>query len=157
MASETTNLVLRSPISGMVTTPRVSDRLGTYLTEGTEVAEIADMQTMRARIYISEYDMHKYRPGSTGRLHVDGILGKWDAGKLQVLPATSEVAPGLVDLREFQGMRPPKFYEVDLRVSNPGGRLRPGMVGTARVYGDRHSLAGFAVREVADFFRRKVW
>jgi len=157
LASETANLELKSPISGIVTTPRIADRLGTFVTEGTEVAEVADTTTMRARIYVSEYDMHKYRPDAHGRLHVDGILGKWDAGNVQVSAASSEIAPGLIDLSKFRGMRPPTFYEMDLIVGNPDGRLKPGMVGAGRVYGQRRSLAGFAYREIAAFLGRKVW
>jgi putative peptide zinc metalloprotease protein len=157
LASETSNLELKSPIAGIVTTPRVADRLGSFVTEGTELAEVADTRSMRARIYVSEYDMYRYRPGSPGRLHVNGLIGNWDAGKLQVTPASSDIAAGLADLTEFQGMRPPKFYGMDLVVLNSDGRLKPGMVGSARVYGRRRSLAGFAYREIADFIGRKLW
>jgi putative peptide zinc metalloprotease protein len=157
LASKTADLELKSPISGIVTTPRIADQLGSFVTEGTEVAEVADIRAMRARIYVSEYDMHKYRPDARGRLHVDGIVGKWDSGKTRASVASSEIAPGLNDLSKFKGMRLPTFYEIDLWVSNPDSRLRPGMVGTARVYGPRRSLAGFACREIAEFFGRKVW
>ena len=157
LISETSNLRLKSPIDGIVTTPRVEDRVGSFVTEGTELAEVADTRNMRARIYVSEYDMHKYHSGSLGRLRVEGMVGKWDAGQMQVSAVSSETAPGLVDLTEFQGMRPPKFYEIDLVVTNSDGRLKPGMVGAARVYGRRRSLAGLVYREVADFAGRKVW
>ena len=157
LASETANLELKSPIRGIVTTPRLEDRLGSFVTVGTEVAEVADIGIMRARIYISEYDMHKYRPDSQGRLHVDGIVGKWEAGNVQVSAASSEIAAGLMDLSKFKGMRSPTFYEMNLLVSNSDGRLKPGMVGTGRVYGQRRSLAGLAYQEMAAFVARKVW
>jgi putative peptide zinc metalloprotease protein len=156
-ASETANLELKSPIHGIVITPRLEDRLGSFVTEGTEFAEVADIGTMRARIYVSEYDMHTYRPDSQGRLHVDGIVGKWETGNVQVSAASSEIAPGLMDLSKFKGMRPPTFYEMDLLVSNADGRLKPGMVGTGRVYGQRRGLAGLAYQEIAAFFGRKIW
>ena len=63
LASEVAKLDLRSPISGVVLTPRVSDRLGTYVVEGTELVEVADLNTLRARIYLSEHDMYKLRSG----------------------------------------------------------------------------------------------
>jgi len=157
VASEAAQLKLTSPITGIVTTPRVADQLGSFIREGTELAEIADIRTMRARLYVSEYDMYKYQPDSHARLQVDGVLGKWDTGKPRVSPASSEIAPELVDLTKFKGMRPPMFYEMDLLVSNPNGRLKPGMVGTGRVYGRRRSLFSLAYREIADFLGRKVW
>jgi putative peptide zinc metalloprotease protein len=156
-ASKAAQLELKSPISGIVTTHRVADLLGSFVKEGTLIAEVADISTMRARIYVSEYDMYKYRPDSRGRLHVDGMVGKWDSEKLRVSAAASEIAPGLIDLSKFRGMRPPTLYEMDLLVGNPDGRLKPGMVGGARVYSRRRSMAGFAYQEVADFFGRRVW
>jgi putative peptide zinc metalloprotease protein len=157
LVSEVETLALKAPITGVVTTPRVSDRLGSYVTAGTELAEVDDTRTMRARIYVSEYEMYKYRTDSVARLHVDGRMRKWDAGSLTVSPTSSEVAPGLLDLERFKGMRPPNFYAIDLLVKNENGRLKPGMVGTARVYGRRRSVAGFCYRAVADFAARKLW
>jgi len=157
IASEAAELELKSPIAGIVTTPRVADQLGSFVKEGTELAEVADTRTMRARLYVSEYDMHKYRSDSRGRLHVDGVLGRWDAASLRVSPISSEIAPGLLDLSKFKGMHPPKFYEMDLVIGNPGATLKPGMIGTASVSGQRRSLAGFAYQSLADFLGRKAW
>jgi len=157
LASEVATLELKSPITGIVTTPRVEDRLGSYVTTGTELAEVDDTRTMRARIYVSEYEMYKYHADSVARLQVDGIFRKRDAGSLTVSPTSSEIAPGLLDPSKFKGMRPPTFYAIDLLVKNEDGRLKPGMVGTARVYGRRRSIAGFAYQAVADFAGRKLW
>ena len=157
LASEMATLELKTPITGVVTTPRVSDRVGSYVTVGTEMAEVDDMRMMRARIYVSEYDMYKYRADSLARLQVDGIFGKWEARSLKASPASSEIAPGLLDLSKFTGMRAPTFYTIDLLVTNDDGRLKPGMVGAARVYNRRRSIAGFAYRAVVDFVGRKLW
>jgi hypothetical protein len=112
---------------------------------------------MRARIYLSEYEMYKYRPNPIARLQVDGIPRKWESGSLTASPASSEIAPGLLDLEKFKGMRLPTFYAIDLLVKNESGKLKPGMVGTAKVYGRRRSVAGFCYRAVADFAGRKLW
>jgi len=157
LSTEATNLDLRSPIAGVITSPRVHDKLGSFLKEGTEIAEVSDTRFMRARIYVSEYDMYKYRPGSQAVLQVGGLIGRWKAGKIQISPEATEIAPGLIDLTKFKGMRPPTFYEMDLWVNNASGQLKPGMAGTARIYGRRRSLAGLAYREAADFFGRKIW
>jgi hypothetical protein len=54
-------------------------------------------------------------------------------------------------------MRSPTFYEMDMWVNNPDGRLKPGMVGTGRVYGRRQSVATFWFHGIAEFLSRKVW
>ena len=155
--SEAAQLDLKAPISGVVMTPRVTDQVGSFVKEGTELVELADVRTMRARIYVSEYELYKYRSSSNGRLQVDGMLGRWQAAKMRMSPASTEVAPGLMDLSKFKGMRPPTFYEMDLWVSNSDGRLKPGMTGMARIYGARESLAGYLFRGMANFISRKVW
>ena len=79
LSSEAAYLKLESPISGIVLTPRMGDRLGSYVTPGTELFEVADLSVLRARIYISEHDMYKIHVGAPARLQVEGKLSKSDA------------------------------------------------------------------------------
>ena len=69
----------------------------------------------------------------------------------------SDIAPALIDLSKYTGQRPPRFYVFELLVENQTGPMRPGMTGTARLYGRRRSLAGLATQSVGDFFGRKFW
>jgi putative peptide zinc metalloprotease protein len=157
LTSEAANQELKSPISGVVLTPRVSDRLGAYVTAGTELAEVADLSQLRARIYVSEHDMYKLRVGSQASLEVEGIFKKWNARAMAISPLSTEMDAGLEQETQYKGLRPPNFYSSDLLVANPDGKLKPGMSGTARVYGQRRSLAGFLLQEVMNFVGRKVW
>ena len=52
-----------------MTTPRLHDLLGAYLKPGTNVAEVADLSTMTARIYVPEFSMRDVRLGAPVRLH----------------------------------------------------------------------------------------
>jgi putative peptide zinc metalloprotease protein len=156
-ASEAARLEVTTPIAGVVTTPRVNDEVGRYVTEGTELAEVADVSHLRTRLYISEFEMYKLKKDAPVRLQVDGIVGRRDARTLAVAPASSEIPPGLIDLSRYKGQRAPRFYIFDLLVENTDGSLKPGMAGTARVYGSRRSLAGLTLKQVEDFMGRKVW
>jgi putative peptide zinc metalloprotease protein len=155
--SELTNLEVKTPIAGTVTTPGVGDRVGSYVVEGTELAEIADLSLLKASIYISEFEMYKFGRDSAARLQVDGLWGKRDARTVAIAPMSSDIAPALIDLSKFKGQSPPRFYVFELLVENLTGPLRPGMTGTARLYGRRRSLAGLASQSVRDFFGRKFW
>jgi len=121
------------------------------------VAEVADLSTMHARVYVSEHDLSKFHIGSEVRLLANGFFKISDASVTAIEPAASEIPPGLIDLSRYKGLRPPNFYVVDVSLSNPSGALKPGMVGTAKVYGQRRSLGGFAWRETRDFFDRRAW
>ena len=157
LALETARLEVKSPIAGVVMTPRLNDRVASYVKAGTELAEIADLSTLRARIFVSEYDMYRYRNGFSARVAVDGMFGKHAARLAGVAPVSSEIEPGLIDLTKYAGLAPPKFYAMDLLVDNADGRLRSGLRGTGRLYGPRRSLAEFAWESASNFLGRKLW
>jgi|HubBroStandDraft_6_1064221.scaffolds.fasta_scaffold00981_6 putative peptide zinc metalloprotease protein len=157
LESEVAHLSLVSPISGVVVTPRVRDHVGAYAPAGTELVEVADLRNLRVRIYISEHEIYKFQAGSEARLQVDGISSKRDTRVVNIAPLNSQLAAGLEDVGQYQGTRPPNFYVVDLLVPNKDGLLKPGMAGTARLYGRRRSLAGLVAQDVTNFFGRKVW
>jgi putative peptide zinc metalloprotease protein len=157
LRAETSDLDVRSPISGVVLTPRMADRLGSYLPEGTTLAEVADLSRMRARIFVSEHDLYRVALGSKARLEVDGLWGKLDARVTSLSPKSSEIDPALAQANQFKGLLAPNFYVAQTEVRNPDGRLKPGMVGAARIYGGRRSLASLAWHEAWRFFARKLW
>jgi putative peptide zinc metalloprotease protein len=157
LTSEIANLSLSSPISGTVLTPRLSDKLGSYVSAGTELAEVADLRQVRARVYLSEFDVYKFTSNSPARFQVDGSLCKHDARILSIAPLSSDIAPGLIDLTKYKGERPPRFYVFELIGDNKDGSMQPGMTGTARVYGARRSLVTLASRTVWEFAGRKIW
>jgi multidrug efflux pump subunit AcrA (membrane-fusion protein) len=155
--AEASELEVDSPIAGTVLSARLKDLVGSYVPAGTQLAEVADLRRLRARIYISEYDMNKFKTDASAGLHVDGMFGKRKVQSVTIAPASSAIAPNLMDLSKFEGMSAPNFYVVEMIVANPDGRLAPGMIGSARVYGRRRSIVAFALQALADFVGRKVW
>lgn len=156
-ASQGTHLDISSPLAGVVLTPHLNDRLGSFLQEGDEVAEVADLSFMRARVYVSEHDISRIRMGFPAKLEVDGHTAKYPSHAELIAPVSSESDPRVAEHKQYTGLNPPLFYVVDLSISNPQGMLRPGMVGTARIYGQRKSLAGLLWRGLQEFMGRKLW
>jgi putative peptide zinc metalloprotease protein len=157
LESQASYLELTSPISGVFLTPRLDDRVGSYVRAGTELAEVADLRRMRARIYISEHDMGKIGVRAAARLQVTGLPRTWDSHILSIAPVSSEIAPALSEKSKYTGLNPTNFFAVEIMVSNPELILKSGMVGTARIYGRRRSLAGLVWEEVIGFVGRKAW
>jgi putative peptide zinc metalloprotease protein len=157
LTAEVGHLEVRTPIAGVVTTPRMGDRVGNYVVAGTELAEVADLNRLRARIYVSEFEMDKLAADSPARLQIDGMIGRHDAQTVAIAPLAAEIPSGLIDLSRYKGQSPPRFYAFDLLVDNTGASLKPGMAGSALVYGGRRSLAGLALRQLEVFVGRKLW
>ena len=157
LLSAAANLNLRSPISGTVLTPRLQDQLGSYVKPGTELLEIADLGHLRARIYVSEYDLDKCRVGSPARVQIDGMFRIRDAQAQAITESSSEMDSSLGGASKLKGLNPPNFYLVDLLLDNSDGHLMPGMRGLARIYGSRRSIAALGWEALSHFFGRKLW
>jgi len=157
LRQEMGSLNVVSPIEGEVLTARPRDLLGAFVAEGTELIQVGAVDTMRARIFIPEYAVRKVALGAGVNLHFDSYFSSRPGWVESLAPASSEIAAGLIPETSYKGIRPPVFFVADILVSNANEKLRPGMAGTARVYGPRTSLAGMMWQQVYDFIRRKVW
>ena len=157
MESQASNLELSSPFAGVVLTPHLKDRLGAFLPEGTEVAEVADLRQMRARMFVSEHDMFKFWLGSPAKLHVDGFIRKWQSKVSSIASVSSQSDPRVAERIQYSGLNPPTaLYVIDLAVPNLDSLLKPGMVGTARTTGRAPEYCWSRMRGIAEFFDEKL-
>jgi hypothetical protein len=131
--------------------------IGNHLNEGGELLAVGDISTMRARIYISEYEMQKIHSGAMAKLQMNGIFGTTEAETIAVSQRPSQLDPRAGTDPEQKETKPFSYYVVDILVPNPVLRLKSGMSGTARVYGRRRSLGGLGLESVLNFWSRKLW
>ena len=155
--SKVQNLEVRSPIAGIVLTSRIADRLGTYVPEGTVLAEIADLHTMRARVYVPEFDMHQFQVGEATKLQVDGTTTTRKANTLAVSPVPTDPDPALLNELKLEGLKLPKYFIAAVQIANGDGKLRPGMMGNARIYTGRKSAIALGWKQLQEFIGRKLW
>jgi multidrug resistance efflux pump len=153
---EMKHLEVTSPIKGTVTTPRLHDLLGAYLKSGTNVAEVADLSTMTARIYVPEFSMRDVHPGAPVRLHAASQFSGWSGILASLAPASSSIENGLIEKAQLEGIRVPKFYIGNVELQNQGD-LREGMSGNAKILVGRRSVAEFAWRFARDLVGRRMW
>ena len=153
---EMKHLEVTSPIKGTVTTPRLHDLLGAYLKSGTNVAEVADLSTMTARIYVPEFSMRDVHPGASVRLHAASQFSGWSGILASLAPASSSIENGLIEKAQLEGIRVPKFYIGNVELQNQGD-LREGMSGNAKILVGRRSVAEFAWRFARDLVGRRMW
>jgi putative peptide zinc metalloprotease protein len=157
LAQEMRRLQLRSPIAGSVVSPRPADMLGSHLSAGAIAVEIADLSSLRARLYVPESEMREVRPGQTVSLRPDTFFRPISGQVDETAVASSEIEPGLEPKSEYKGLVAPRYYPVTVEEPNPEGKLKDGMTGTAKIYTVRRSLAGMAWGAASDFVRRKLW
>jgi putative peptide zinc metalloprotease protein len=156
LSEEVAHLRVTSPIAGVIATPRIEDRVGAYLERGDEIAEVADLSTMNARIYIPEFAIKDIRAGTRVRLQSGSQVIPVSATLTFVAPASTTLETGLVPKDQLKGITPPRFYVGSALLANRGD-LREGMTGTAKIFVARRSIAGFTWRFVRDLVDRRVW
>ncbi len=150
-------LSIVSPIAGVVVTPRAADLLGTFIKEGTVVAEVADLSSVRAKIFVPDAEMHKLQQIHEVRLRMDSEWAPVRGKVISISPASQPPSQGLIATPEYKGIALPQFFVVTVDVSNPAGRLRDGLTGTAKIQGARRSFFGGLLEPVLAAAARRVW
>lgn len=157
LQDELARLTVSSPISGRVLTPRISDLLGSYLPAGTQVAEIADLSSLRARAYVPGLDIRDVREGAPAALRLDSVATALHGTVASIAPSSSEIESGLMAKDAYKGMVVPQYYVATILIPNAQQTLQDGMMGTAKIFVRRRSLGAFVTQAVYEFLRRKLW
>jgi putative peptide zinc metalloprotease protein len=156
LAAQTAALDISSPIAGIVVTPSLRNLAGSFVSEGSELAEVDDTRSLQARIFVPEFEIHKVFSGASCSLKLVSLFRPVRGKVSSISPASSDIAPGLISQEKYKGSAPPRYYIATVWVDNPG-ELRPGMSGNAKIRVARQSLAGFLWNTVREFAQRKLW
>ncbi len=112
---------LRSPISGIVVTPKIEERTGTMVKPGEAFCEIVEQDRMAAQMSVPEADLGLVR------------LGKNVALKLNAFPTTTFLGSVERIGAQTRAEEDEQYFLVRAVFENPSGLARDGMVGRARI------------------------
>lgn len=151
------HLTVQSPIAGLVVTPRVHDREGTYLGAGTEIAEVADTSSMRARIFVPEPEMRKLQFIHAAVLRAESSWSSVAGNVVSISPGSQTPDAALVSQEEYSGVEMAQYFVVTVAIDNADGRLRDGMTGTAKIFGQRRGFFSLLLQPVVHAVARRIW
>jgi RND family efflux transporter MFP subunit len=140
---------LIAPCDGVVTTPRVEERIGARFTEGAAVLQVENPRSLQTRIFVNERDLGDVRTGQPVVLRVAAFPRHAYWGQV------SEIAPRAVP--NGTGPFTVNVVEVRVQVENPAGELRPGMSGWAKIHCGDRPLGSILLRRVTRYLRTEVW
>lgn len=136
---------MKAPIAGTVVTQDPGALAGKYVEAGIEVCEIAVLDRLVAEIEVPEKELADVKRGARVSLKAASLPGETFGGE------AGSLAPVL---DERGGIR---IARVRCVVTDPDGRLRPGMTGEARIdCGERRSLSIFG-RKLIRLLRIEFW
>lgn len=149
-------LVLRSPIRGIVTTPRARKLEGHYFEEGDLILEVVNPDELEAEVTIGEQNMSLVAPGQRVELKPFSLPYRTvDASVLRIAPVVLQP-----DEEEHTGTVPQgSSGELKVYCSLGGAvdELTPGMSGYARIYLADETFGNLVASRLMRFIRTEFW
>ena len=147
LEGEIARLVLTAPHAGVVTTPRVWEKVGEYVKPGDLVAEVHTVDHLTAEIRVSERDIGEVQLGQRTSLRLRAYPNRTFLGTV------TRIAPAAAD----SGWRAEREVRVEVDLPNTDNVLRPKMTGYARIHaGDRRAIE-VLTRRFRRFIRVEFW
>jgi HlyD family secretion protein len=120
--SQVAKTVVPSPITGAVL-ERLTEP-GEVVAAGQPVAVLADLTSVRLKVFVSEKDLGKVRLGAPARIRVDAFPGRDFPARVARVDAQAQFTPRDVHMADERSRT---VYGVTLEAANPDGLLKPGM------------------------------
>lgn len=141
---------LTSPISGVVTTPKMKEKLGQQVNKGDVVAEVYDLSSVIGEISVSEKEIADVEVGDPVVLKARAYFNEEFEGRVvSIAPAVTRYEK---EIPQFE-----KTIRVTTRIDNPSLLLKPDMTGMAKVYCGQRRLIDIMTRRLARYLRVEFW
>ncbi|MDH5535563.1 MAG: efflux RND transporter periplasmic adaptor subunit, partial [Betaproteobacteria bacterium] len=139
-----------SPISGIVTTPKLEEKLGQQVNKGDLVAEVYDLTSVIAEIAVPEKEISEVEVGYPVVLKARAFFKEDFEGRVvSIAPAVTKYETGISPLE--------KTIRVTTRIDNPSLLLKPDMTGMAKVYCGQRRLIDILTRRLGRYLRVEFW
>jgi RND family efflux transporter MFP subunit len=136
---------LVAPAAGIIVTPRIEERVGQRLVRGTEFCVVADAGVVIAEVAVPEEEVSSIKTGLPVALKMNPYPTRTFAGTV------SRVGARLRDSGQD------RVLVAEVRVENPDGALKTGMLGTGKIRAGSKSIATLLLRQPARYVWSKIW
>jgi RND family efflux transporter MFP subunit len=136
---------LRAPLSGVIVTPRIEERVGQFLGKGSELCVVADVASVLAEVGVPENDISLIHAEEDVSLKLNPFPTRTFRGVLK--------RPGS-HVRDDEKER---FVVAEVQVENAAGLLKTGMQGKAKISTVRVPIAVAIFRKPARYLWNRLW
>jgi multidrug efflux pump subunit AcrA (membrane-fusion protein) len=154
LETQQTQLVIRAPAAGIVSTPHLSEKVGAYVDKGTVLCVIENPATLEVEIMIHEDEVQGIEPGRTIELKARSLpFDTFTAVVDRIAPCVMAAAAAPVaDPGTHQSS-----VIVYCHVDNHDLKLKSGMTGFARIDRDRRTAGTLIVSRALKYVRTEFW
>ncbi|MFQ5694631.1 MAG: efflux RND transporter periplasmic adaptor subunit, partial [Terriglobia bacterium] len=143
---------LRSPIAGVIVTPKVEEKVGELLEKGDLFCELVDAEQLAVEMNVSETDLDLIEPGAQVSLKLNAFPTRTFAARVERVGAQAVAIEG------------DQYFVVRATYANPDLDARTGMVGRAKIvasggWGNSgwYPIGYVLFRSLGRWAWRKVW
>ena len=145
---QSARLDIVTPIAGVITTPKLRERVGEYVVKGNLIAKVHELSTVTAEIAVPEREISDVRIGQTIDLRARSFSGQTFHGEVVSIAPTAA-------RRDDVPMG--KTVLVTTRLDNASLLLKPEMTGTAKIHCGESRLLTLVTRRIARTLRVEFW
>jgi len=120
--------VVRSPVRGMILTPRPDEKVGSHMAAGDLLVVVGRTDSLELEFGVGEQDITRVHAGDEVRLRIAALPQQTFSGRVSSIAAAPSTTSA--DVR----------FPVRAVVANPDALLRPGMAAYARVLTEPASI-----------------
>lgn len=139
-------LAVTAPHPGVITTPKLKQRLGEYVRAGDLIAKVYGVETVRAEIAVPEREVGDVAVGQRGALRLRAFPERAFEGRVTEIAPAAELTPA--------GER---IVRVTIEIPNDSGFVKPEMSGFARIYAGKRTALDVLTRRFRRFVRVEFW
>ncbi len=156
--SDQRRLEVRTPLTGIVLTPKMQEAQARFVRRASRLAEVGDCSRMKAELLISERLLDDVFPGAGVSLQL--ATQPWRIVRGSIVSVSAATAVGSRTVQSGAALRPggepDKFVAVAV-FDNSNGALAPQMIGRAKIYGRRASYAAQVWRGTRRWVQTMIW
>ncbi len=138
-------LRLTSPVSGVIITPHLMEKVGQYFKEGDLICEIEEPASMEIEIPLEEQEIERVAAGM--RVDLKPRSMPFQTVNAKVTRIAPQATVGKVQ----------STINVCCQPESTSPELVANMTGYARIYCERSSLAGYVGHRMLRYFRTEIW
>jgi multidrug resistance efflux pump len=147
LADQVQLTTIASPAAGVVTTPKLREKVGEYVKQGDLILKIFELDTITPEVAISEKEIAEVRPGQKVVLKARAYPGRSFGGTVKA------IAPAAI---EDTGLGR-KVFRVTIAMNEGSDLLKPEMTGNAKILCGPRPGVQLLTRRIARYVRVEFW
>jgi transcriptional regulator with GAF, ATPase, and Fis domain/multidrug efflux pump subunit AcrA (membrane-fusion protein) len=146
------HVVIKSPMDGLVLTPKPKELKGRVFAMGDEIIRLADPDNLVIIVHVPEPDLMDMEVGQTVKVVLRAQPGLYFTGKVRHVGRSYEIPSTALDnAAELEDEEVKTGFVAEVEVVEAPFELRPGMTGQALIHAEKTSVIVRIWRRVSNF------